>query len=227
MNILEYTRNRSVELADYLEECAQAPLEFISNDPLRHSSANHVHLWLLERYSDCNDWVNLEYKIEFFQYILEVWKNRIKGLPPYQTQGYRFYVYTDLAPTISVVAETNVGFPYRSTLNHAVFVNSVADIVAKYENRKWADNFSGQWDIAPDKLIQVIHSNKGSIGKPTAQKLGVKVGELRHLIINMDLANKVNDIRKKYKRRPADFSNSITENYKTYFYEARLPPKFK
>jgi len=114
MDIVEYTRTRSKELANYLEECACSPLTFEGNDPLSHSSSNHVHLWYLEYYSERNNWINVEYKLAFISYILKTWKNRIKGFFPYQSQGYRIYVYGDLAPTISVVANTEIGSPINT-----------------------------------------------------------------------------------------------------------------
>ncbi|MCE2573879.1 hypothetical protein [Motilimonas eburnea] len=226
MDILAYTKTRSNELADYLDECARSPLVFDGNDPLMHSSDNHIHLWNLEYFAERNEWIDLKYKHEFVTYILDAWKNRIKGLAPYQTQGYRMYVYSDMAPTISVVAETEIGFPYRNSLDNAVYVNELLSVLEHYEGRKWSHNFGGEWDLTHERVLNTVASNKGSISKPTANMLGLKVGELRHLIINMGLSRKVNDIRKKFKRRPADFSHNVDDDYQMLFYEILLPPKF-
>lgn len=226
MDILAYTKARSKELAEYLDECARSPLAFDGDDPLMHSSDNHIHLWNLEYFAERNEWVNLEYKHEFITYVLNAWRNRIKGLSPYQTKGYRMYVYSDMAPTLSVVAETEMGFPYRYSLDNAVYVNDLMSVLKLYEGRKWSQNFSGEWSLTHEAVLEAVASNQGSISKPTANMLGLKVGELRHLIINMGLSQKVNAMRKKYKRRPADFSNDIDENYQTLFYEILLPPKF-
>jgi len=227
MDVLRYTKTVSRDLADYLEQCARAPLAFEGNDPLHHSSHNHIHLWLLECFAERNEWVNLAYKREFVEYILKTWKNRIKGFLPYQSQGYRMYVYTDWAPTISVVAETAMGFPYRYSLEHAVFVDDLSDILKKYEGCNWSDNFGGASGISPKTVLKSVLSNAGSIGKATANMLGLKVGALRRLIINMGLAEQVNEIRKKHKRRPADFRYELDHNHTTLFYELLLPPKFR
>ena len=218
---------RSNDLAAYLDECARSPLAFNGSDPLTHSSNNHIHLWYLECCAERQEWIDLEYKIEFVTYILQAWKQRIKGLPPYQSMGYRMYVYTDMAPTISVVAETEMGFPYRYSLDNAKYVKDVSEVLRVYENHNWSENFSADWDIPPSKVLQTVELNKGSIGKPTASKLGVTVGELRRTIINMGLSFEVNGIRKKYKRRPADFSHEIGFEHQTLFYEVLLPPKFR
>ena len=226
MDIYRYTKSISSDLADYLDQCARSPLAFEGNDPLSHSSYNHIHLWFLECFAEQHNWVNLEYKRDFVKYILKTWKIRIKGLSPYQSQGYRMYVYTDMAPTISVVAETAAGFPYRYSKEHAVFVHDLDDILRVYEGRKWSDNFGGVYDISPKIVLQYVQSNAGSIGKPTANMLGLGVGALRNLIINMGLAEEVNAIRKRNKRRPADFGYELEGKDSILFYEILLPPRF-
>lgn len=226
MDIVKYTRNRSNQLADYLEECAFSPLEFEGDDPLLHSSNNHVHLWFLEHFSQHHSWVNLEYKLAFVEYILKVWKNRIKGQPPYHSQGYRLYVYQEMSPTVSVVANTAEGFPYKDSLEQVLFVDKISDVLKVYEDHNWSKNFTAEWEISHEKILKVISLNRGSIAKPSASQLGIKVGELRHLIINMGLSSEVNTIRKKYKRRPADFSHGIENDNQIILYEQVLPPKF-
>ena len=127
MNILQYTKEKSVDLADYLEKLVKSTLRFKGNNPLIHSSYNHIHLWKLEYLAERYNWIDSEYKIDFINYILRQWKIRLKGLAPYHEKGYRIYVYEDLSPSISVVAETDTGFPYDSS--NAVFTNNISNIV--------------------------------------------------------------------------------------------------
>lgn len=112
-DLLKYTKERSSELAEYLELVSAAPLMFEGDEPLQHSSHNHIHLSDLEYLAESNSWINAEYRAEFVEYVFEQWRRRLKGLKPYRERGYRIYVYeTWMAPVVSVVAETDVGFPY-------------------------------------------------------------------------------------------------------------------
>jgi hypothetical protein len=226
MDILNYTKGRSKELAQYLESISRTPFSFEGDHPIQHSSQNHIHLWLLEYLADTHNWIDTEYKSEFVSYILAFWKSRLKGLAPYYQRGYRMYVYEDLAPTISVVAETDVGCPYQAP--EMIFLESIREILDLYNKRSWRGNFSdSDWEISPETLMKVVEKNKGSIGKPTASRLGVQVGKLRLLIMNMGLEYRVNDIRKKNRRRPADFSNTQENKYKMHLYEELLQPNYR
>lgn len=127
MHFIDYTFSRSPELAEYIQSVAASPLAFDGPYPLQHSSHNHVHLWKLEYLSDTCDWIDVDYRVECISFILGHWRGRLKGLPPYRERGYRVYVYEDLAPSISVVAETDFGFPYCN--DHALFVGNIRDIL--------------------------------------------------------------------------------------------------
>jgi hypothetical protein len=67
----------------------------------------------------------------------------------------------------------------------------------------------------------------GSISKPTADALHVSVGELRRLIEQMNVGERVNAIRKRYKRRPAAFKDDETFQHTYKIYEQRLPPGYR
>ncbi len=225
MDILKITRARSKELAEYMEFVASGSLSFEGEQPLQHSSSNHVHLWKLEYLSDIYEWIDTEYKTEFINYIVEQWRIRLKGLAPYSNRGYRMYVYEDMAPTISVVAETDIGFPYQ--YGNPKFVNNIIDIVKLYDNRNWRENFSSaDWEITQNELLKSIEINNGSISKPTANMLGLAAGKLRLLIINMGLGDEVNSIRKKYKRPIADFSNEKIYSESWHVFERFLDAKY-
>lgn len=225
MEIVEFTRARSPELADCLEACCLFPLSFEGEDPNHHSSANHIHLWQLEQFADHFSWIDLDYRTWFVQHIFTRWRGRLKGLPPYQNAGYRIYLYEDLAPTVSVVAETSVGFPYPV---EATFVDSPRDIMALYVGRSWRANFSAEpWPLSPKKVLETIEANQGSVSKPSADGLGLKVGQLRILIEQMGLENRVNAIRKRFKRRPANFREEKTIPNRHHFYELRLPAGYR
>ena len=226
MGFLQFTRSRSAELAEYAQAVSQSPLAFDGQHPIEHSARNHIHLWKLEYLSDTCGWINVDYRVEFVNYILEEWQRRLKGLPPYKLRGYRIYVYENLAPTISVVAETDIGFPYSN--GRPIFVNTLRDVLKLYENRSWKQHFASlDWEISEKRLLDVLTKNNGSIGKPTAEMLGLPVGKLRTLIINMGLGAQVNAIRKHYRRRPADFSDEGVETYRWHVFERMLPARYR
>lgn len=226
VEFLKFTQSRSVELAEYAEAVSRSPLAFVGLNPLEHSAHNHVHLWKLEYLADRCDWIDIEYRVEFVNFILEQWRRRLKGLPPYREHGYRVFVYEDLAPTISVVAETDGGFPYSS--GTPVFVKTVREILALYATRSWKVHFTdADQDISTERVVTAVTNNKGSIGRPTAQQLGLPVGKLRLLIVNMGLAEQVNEIRKRYRRPPSDFTNELPYSDRWHVFERRLPPRYR
>lgn len=200
---LQSTRERSRELADYLEAVAASPLRFEGDHPLMHSSDNHVHLWKLEYLADELSWIDTGYRTGFARYVLEQWRRRAKGLPPYRERGYRIYLYEDLAPTLSMVAETDFGFPYgRPGLQQ---VDRIEDVMSAYAGRSWRANFEvEEGGITPERLLKVIRAEQGSLSSPSADRLGINVAELRRLVVNLGLDDEVNQIRKHFRRRPAD-----------------------
>ena len=226
MDFIDYTRSRSPELAEYIHGVAQTPLAFDGSDPIEHSSHNHIHLWKLEYLSDTCSWIDVDYRLECVNHVLEQWRRRLKGLSPYAQRGYRLYVYEDLAPTISAVAETDIGFPY--THAQPVFVQTIRDVLKLYEKRSWKEHFTcDDWEISEKRLLYAVHKNNGSISKPTAEKLGIPVGKLRSLITNMGLSSQVNSVRKKFRRRPADFSNEIVHTDCWHVFERVLPAGYR
>jgi len=225
LSLAEFTAERCPELAEFLESCCVQPLSFQGDCPNYHSSMNHTHLWALEYWADHHAWIDLDYRVAFIEIIFERWRGRLKGLEPYRGSGYRFYLYEWLAPTISVVAETPSGFPYPG---EPKFVKSPRDVMALFVDRSWADNFGSEpWKIPQKKILRVIEANKGSISKPSAQALGLKVGALRVLIEQMGLDDKVNAIRKHYRRQPAKFRIEPDPEMKFHCYELRLPAEYR
>ena len=203
-DFLAYTRSKSRGLADALEQVCATPLDFEGEFPLAHSSANHVHLWFLEYRADRAPWIDTEFRTRFIQHILEHWRIRLKGMAPYRDRGYRMYVYEDAAPTLSVVAETDIGFPYR--FGTPIRVNRIEQIAALYANRSWQERFAFEpFELSERRVLKAVEGHQGSISKPTAYQLGLKVGKLRLLIAQMDLGDEVNRIRKHYRRRPVPF----------------------
>ncbi|MCY6382739.1 hypothetical protein [Hoeflea prorocentri] len=224
MSILEMTKQRCPELAGFLEGCCTAPLNFDGDHPIEHSRHNHIHLWALEWWADHHSWIDLEYRLEFVREIFKHWRVRIKGMPPYQDRGYRLYLYEAMAPTISVVAETPFGFPYSG---QPTFVAQRREIMELYLDRSWISNFDFEpFEFSGKALLDQIEKSSGSIGKPTANALGIKVGALRTLIEQMGLQSSVNEIRKKYKRRPARFSDEEEYLHKYRIHEQRIEPGF-
>lgn len=223
VSIFDWTQKKCPELAEFFEGCCNASLNFEGDQPIRHSSHNHIHLWALEWWADHHPWIDLGYRVEFVEEIFKHWRGRLKGMSPYQKRGYRLYLYEDKAPTISVVAETDVGFPYPG---HPTFVAARSDIMALYVNRSWQSNFElDGFEFSEKAILDQIDKASGSISKPTANALGLKVGALRKLIEEMGLQSRVNQIRKRYKRRPARFSE---EHYLHEFHvhEQMIDPGF-
>lgn len=225
MSIAASTRARCPELADFLEACAVAPLSFDGPHAIRHSSANHIHLWALEYWADHHAWIDLDYRVAFAGHIFERWRGRLTGLPPYREQGYRLYLYEDMAPTVSVVAETGEGCPYGGDVR---FVGSAREVMAAYVGRSWRSIFShSRWPVSPDAVLLAVERGAGSIGQPAASALGLDRGKLRSIIEAMGLEAEVNRIRKRYKRRPAVFKEPRGPLERTAIYELRLPPRYR
>ena len=222
-DFIRQTKLKHPDLGSYLETVCHVKLCFEGDHPLVHSSQNHIHLWQLEYESDDHPWINSSYREAFVKCIFEAWRVRLKQYAPYKEQGYRLYLYDDLAPTVSVVANTAHGCPYGDVTT----VHTLAEVLATYEGRSWRALFSDDdWEINPDLVLKVIKKQKGSISRPTANTLGLKPGKLRLLIINMGLEDEVNQIRKRYKRRPADFSEGPFQQQAFTIYEQILPAQY-
>lgn len=86
------------------------------------------------------------------------------------------------------------------------FTETGRDIMELYLNRNWQSDFHLEpFEIDQKVVLDMIDKNSGSISKPTANALGLKVGAFRNLVEQMGLQADVNTIRKKYRRRPANF----------------------
>ncbi|MCB1520989.1 MAG: hypothetical protein KDJ37_10500 [Hyphomicrobiaceae bacterium] len=218
-------RLRCPELADFLEDVCAQRFNFEGAHPNEHSYYSHRHLWALEWWADRHAWIDLDYRVAFVDEIFTRWKGRLKGQPPYRASGFRMYLYEDLAPTVSVVAETGE-CPYDGALT---FVPSTRDVLRRYVGRSWAGVFEGDpWRVPRERIVREVERHHGSIGQPTADALGIKVGELRVLIEQMGLDRQVNELRKRFKRRPANFR--VDDGYREVeiaIFEARLPAGFR
>lgn len=225
LKLHSFTAKRCPELAAFLESCCSQPLSFEGDCPNYHSYLNHIHLWALEYWADRHAWIDLTYRTAFVELIFQRWRGRLKGLEPYRNSGYRFYLYEWMAPTVSVVAETPSGFPYPGK---PIFVKSPRDVMRLFIDRSWAQNFDSEpWQIPRDKVLRVIETNSGSISKPSADALGLRVGALRTLIEQMGLDRQVNAIRKQFKRRPARFRVEPDPEFEFACYELRLPANYR
>lgn len=225
MSILDETMRRCPELGEWLQDVREQPLEFPGDEPNDHSSLNHVHLWALEWWADRVDFIDLPYRVSFARSILSRWRERLKGTSQWERQGFRMYLYEDMAPTVSVVAETPGGFPYPG---EPTFVASVEDVMRLYVDRPWRSLFdNGPEPPSRERILEVIEGNAGSIGKPSAERLGLKTGMLRILIENTGLERQVNAIRKRHGRSPARFRPFEEPPDKYRVFEERLPPRYR
>ena len=224
-SVLAQTKDRCPELAEFLEDVCDQPFNFDGPHPIDHSFHNHTHLWALEWWAEHHAWIDQGYRTAFVEEIFARWTARLKGFAPYRGAGYRLYVYQDLAPTVSVVADTPEGCPYDVGLQ---FVPTVRDVMKTYVGRKWSHNFeSDVRQLGPQHVLQVIEANAGSISKPAAQALGLQVGHLRILIERMGLDREVNQIRKRFRRRPAKFRDEREIPFNAAIHERILPAGYR
>lgn len=198
----------------------EAPLRFDGEHPIMHSADNHIHLWALEYWADHHKWIDLAYRVAFAEAIFDRWKARLTGYAPYLERGYRLYLYEDLAPTVSMVAETDTGCPYGL----ARLVDAPADVMAGYVGRSWSEMFAGHDVVNPEQILRAVERQSGSISKPTAQTLGMQVGHLRRWIEWFEIGGEVNALRKRFKRRPAQFRAEHAAPVKAW--EQVLPARY-
>jgi hypothetical protein len=209
------------EVVRFVEETGEIDLHFRGPEPLDHSRDNHVHLWAIEYAADSHREIDLAFRCAAIRHILARWTARLRGFAPYATQGYRLYVYGDMAPTLSVVAETPRGCPYGD-------VKRVADIetvVRPYVGQSWAARFETVGGLGPDRLLTAIDKEKGSLGA-TARRLGWPLAALRRDIEAWQIGPDVNRLRKRHRRRPARFADPAYRLPDTLFWEQRLPPRY-
>lgn len=227
MTILGFTRAKCPELAGFLEACCASRLSFEGDEPNFHSACNHIHLWALEYWAERHDWIDLPYRLEFVREIFNCWRTQMRGLPPYQAKGYRLYLYEDLAPTVSVVAETPVGFPY-SGCGPVTFVERPQDVLRSYPGKKWGEFFrSTPWTTSQERILEAVEKQAGSIGAPSANALGLSRGQLRRMIEERGLEREINALRKKFHRPPARFRPERDHATPILLYEQRLPARFR
>lgn len=225
MDLLQEAQSISPRLAQWLWAIGQQPFVLAGENPNHHSSHNHVHLWLLEYEADNHPQITLAFRCRVVSFIFEVWKQRLKGYQPYQEAGYRLYLYEDLAPTVSVVAETVYGFPYPG---QPVFVHSPREIMELYVRTSWHEHFQTVSGSEAEPLLEVIEQHSGSVGRATANALHMTAAQLRQRIEQLDLQEAVNLIRKKYGRRPAQFlsPDELQEVRQYHIYETKLPARY-
>jgi len=223
MDFINECRKISSEFAEWVTCIAEKDFSFEGEYPLSHSSYNHEHLWKLEYMADYYSCIDLSFRCKVANYIIEKWKKRLKGYKPYNEKGFRVYVYQDTAPTISVVAETEYGFPYAGEV---LFVDEIEDIMKEYANRSWKANFI-YTDKIPDsdEILNRLEKNKGSISS-TAKEFGIGISEFRRMLEWFDIGKNVNQIRKKYRRRPANIADCDDIPHRFKLFELRLPAKY-
>lgn len=212
---------RLPEVARFIEEMSEIDLKFQGPEPLDHSRDNHVHLWAIEYAADRHREIDLAFRCAAVRHILARWTARLKGYAPYTAQGYRLYVYGDMAPTLSVVAETPRGCPYGDVK----LVDDIETVVRPYVGQSWSARFRATGGLGPDRLLAAIDKERGSLGA-TARRLGWSLAILRRDIEGWEIGPDVNRVRKRHGRRPAQFADPIYRVLNTPFWERRLPPRY-
>lgn len=216
-------RRKNRELADYLEDIAEQPLDFRDAHPNGHSKCNHRHLWLLEYAADRDTAIDLPFRVAAVTYILNRWRDRLPGFEPYQRDGFRIYLYEDMAPTVSIVAETKDGFPYQGCADFT-FVDDIARVLRPYLDMPWKYRFKASGP-KPETLFKELKRAEGSLTN-AAKALGMPLAVLRRTIETYGIAKDVNKIRKHHNRRPAQFDDSDWRLSHTLIWEHRLPARF-
>jgi len=214
-------RRRIPEVARFIEETGEIDLHFRGPEPLDHSRDNHVHLWAIEYAADAHRDIDLAFRCAAILFFLMLRRPPRSTLFPYTTQGYRLYVYGDMAPTLSVVAETPRGCPYGAVKR----APDIETVVRPYVGRSWAARFKPTGGLGPDRLLAAIDKEKGSLGA-TARRLGWSLAALRRDIEVWRIAPDVNRLRKRHGRRPARFADPDYHVPDTLFWEQRLPPRY-
>jgi len=221
--LITQARRISPELARYINEVAEGGLMFREPYPLDHSRYNHVHLGGFERWVARDSRVNLNFRCQAVNFIISRWKHRLQGYHHWQRRGFTFYLYSDWAPTLTVVARTD---EYLMFDDSCTFLPTIREILRPYADpdahRTWAywSYVSGSDPIR--EILKAVEDNHGSISTPTANALGISVGALRTEIEGLDLEEQVNAIRKRYHRRPARFRtwrekiDALVQNIRVY-----------
>ncbi len=193
-------------MAVYLDDIAEQPLSFRGPHAIAHSAENHRHLWAVEWYADKDASIGTAFRAAAVSFILYRWRDRLAAHTPTHGRGFRLYLYEDMAPTVSVVAETGEGCPYGGDLR---FVERIDEVLAPYATISWSSRFHGSSALTPDAILKAARHERGSLGS-TARALRMSVGKLRIAIENYGLADDFNAIRKHNKRRPARFRDTDT-----------------
>lgn len=207
------------ELAEYIEDVAEQPLKFRGAHAIEHSAANHRHLWMIEARADRDRRIDLAFRVRAVSHILHRWRDRLPSYAPSRSAGFRLYLYEDIAPTVSVVAETGEGCPYGGELT---FVDGIEVVLTPYAGRSWMANFRSSWP-EPETVLSVVGKNAGSLRR-SSQTLGIGLAELRRMIECYDLAGEVNAVRKSMQRRPARFGDPDMMLPKLRIWEWRIAP---
>jgi hypothetical protein len=225
MEFLETATKITPELAEYVSSIAESDLSFVGEHPLEHSRTNHQHLWKIEWLANDHPQIDLEIRRRAVEYILARWRVRLKSYHPYLKSGYRFFLYEDAAPTVSVVAETPYGFPYGGEPH---FVNEMATVLQPYVRQPWRTRLSDAAFRPKDEknILEVIEDARGSLGTRAAQRLGLTVAELRKHIEWLEITDQVNKVRKQFRRRPANLSRFEELPFRYRIFELRLPPRY-
>ena len=72
MDLLREAQHVSPHLAQWLQDIGEQPFMFAGQNPIRHSSFNHVHLGLLEYEADNHLQVTLAFRCRVVSFIFEV-----------------------------------------------------------------------------------------------------------------------------------------------------------
>jgi hypothetical protein len=195
----------SHELGRFVEEIAMAEFHFGDIHPVEDGRANKQYLWLPEYLALRERRIDLRFRCRMLEYILGVWRQRLKGYQPYRHSGYAIYLYDMSSPRLSVCANWDPCFPRRDGDPSRKMIATLEEFFRKWADEPWRGNCCCPPREEVDGLLRAIEKGKGSIATGVAQSLGMNGAALRRLIEDHGLGEEVNRIRKMHKRRPVRF----------------------
>lgn len=192
-SVVERAARIAPELANWLKGLAAHPLCFEGDTPLDQISKNYVRLWLTEFFAEEGDAVDLDFRVAATEWLIGCWSRRAR--PEVGSACLCFYVYDDLAPTLTVATESPKGFPFRSQER----VDSLEELLQPFCRRHWSELW-GSAGVTSRRIYQAVEAAHGDIGRLVAQRLGLETGRLRRAIEWFGLGDEVNRIRTLHQR---------------------------
>ncbi len=214
-SVLERLNVISRDLAGFVSDVAERDFRFYREpkDGCSETSYNKEVLWMPEALGRQDTRIDLNLRCDIVEFIIDRWKTRLRSYEPFGTYGFLVYVYRVVAPNISVLA----GWPENES--HWIVKGPsfpLREVLLPLSKGYFAHFFEHQSALRPRDILKTIERAKGSISTATARQLGISGGELRQQIECWDICEDVNSIRKRFRRRPAQFDPGFERPYEMF-----------